>query len=126
MTSIHPPEDSIKLTSHIIASPYKDNSQVKNNNQIHPGHISAVIEQNNYTNLHLKTISNQTERIENTICKALTLTNTYHKNKKGKYIIETEPLIIKPITLSKTINLEKRSIQLPSKSNFLSQELEDT
>lgn len=84
MSSIHPPEGSIKLTSHIIASPYKDNSQVKNNNQIHPGHISAIIEQNNYTNLHLKTISKQTERIENTICKALTLTNTYHKNKKRK------------------------------------------
>lgn len=117
ITPIHPPEDSIKLTSHINAGPYKVNSLAKNSYQIQPSHISAIIEQNNYTNFQLKTIDNQTERIENTICKALT--NAYQDNKRRKHIIEIEPLILKPKPLSKTSNLEKKMYQLLSKSNFL-------
>lgn len=105
ITSVHPPDEAIKITSHTIASPYKDNSQVKTSNQILPSHLSAIIEQNNCTNLHLKTISNQTERIENTLSKILH--NTHQEIKKGKEIIEIEPLMIKPKSIAKSINLEK-------------------
>ena len=74
MESIHPPSNSIKykgsLEAPCLSVPLKNTLNTKDDKAfIKAEYLNQLIEQNNYTNLDLHTISKQTERIENLLQK---------------------------------------------------------
>ncbi|GAV86542.1 LOW QUALITY PROTEIN: hypothetical protein CFOL_v3_29972, partial [Cephalotus follicularis] len=83
--SIHPPSEKIQINiykNRIQAAPFKLQTEERNT-QITTNETNKIIEQNNYTNRHLQTLS-QLSRIENTIRKIEQNSKNETKNQTQK------------------------------------------
>lgn len=112
---IHPPQENVQLSLTMEATPYKDVSSINDKTPIKPEFFAHIMKQNNFTNLYLQSIAEQTNRIEEKI---------ENKNPTEEPKKEKEKLIIeKSFTNSKRLDpniiLKKEPIKLDSGNELI-------